>query len=474
MISIFKNPELKRSSWLELSQQRLIVLPIISALIYLFIYVINQNSHMFAVRANYTALWLTGFILFLWGTRNAADSVIGEFNDRTWDLQRMTSMQPWDMAIGKLFGSTIYNWYGGAINLAVYFLTCSEMPNPREAFETGLLLILIAVFAHALSISISLFGVRKNEGRSKIASGFYTVIAILLSLNLMSFAFPGLRFISSGMEWYGTRYDYFHFAICSALFFVPWAVYGLYRMMRSELQIVNGPWAWILFLISLMIYSAGMIPSFKIPNEVLHGRFMQDQFHFSVDSNLLRLFSAITTCIYFAYGLVIIDRKNLIDFKRISKYFADRNFKKLGEVIPLWMLTLILLIPILLFTIFYALIAGVQLHILFFKLDTANTIIWLISILAFVIRDMSLFLFVNFGKRNRNADLAAVMYLAILYILFPAILMTAHNESLTAFFLPLPTTYATISLISGAIQAGFMFWFLRTRMKESWGGMDFK
>ena len=45
--------------------------------------------------------------------------MVGEIRDRTWDGQRLSSLGAGTMIWGKLFGSTIFNWFGGAICLAV-------------------------------------------------------------------------------------------------------------------------------------------------------------------------------------------------------------------------------------------------------------------------------------------------------------------------------------------------------------------
>ena len=48
-----------------------------------------------------------------------ASAIIGEIRERTWDGQRLSSLGAGTMMWGKLFGSTIFNWFGGAICLAV-------------------------------------------------------------------------------------------------------------------------------------------------------------------------------------------------------------------------------------------------------------------------------------------------------------------------------------------------------------------
>ena len=51
----------------------------------------------------------------LWGTRSAALSVVAEIRERTWDSQKLSSIGPWTMVWGKLFGATAANWFGALV-----------------------------------------------------------------------------------------------------------------------------------------------------------------------------------------------------------------------------------------------------------------------------------------------------------------------------------------------------------------------
>ncbi len=104
------NPELRRNLWLELTPRRLATMAIILALIFFAAGLSGGDDF----RPASVAVVLYYFIVVIWGARNAALCVVGEIRERTWDLQRLSSLGAAEMTWGKLFGATAYNWYGGA------------------------------------------------------------------------------------------------------------------------------------------------------------------------------------------------------------------------------------------------------------------------------------------------------------------------------------------------------------------------
>src|SRR5262249_54420351 len=110
------NPELRRNLWLQLSWQRLLAAPIILGAVF-FLAWIGSDHSPFVVEE--TAHVLFYFVVCIWGTRRAAESIAEELAGGTWDGQRMSSLGAWSMAWGKLFGATAFVWYAGLLCLAV-------------------------------------------------------------------------------------------------------------------------------------------------------------------------------------------------------------------------------------------------------------------------------------------------------------------------------------------------------------------
>src|SRR5215510_3127986 len=101
--------ELQRNLWLELTARRTVQMIVVIVLILL-----TANVTPF-VRVGDVAQYLFLGIVVLWGTRNAAQAVVGEIRERTWDFQRLSALTPFQMTVGKLFGATSYVWFGGLI-----------------------------------------------------------------------------------------------------------------------------------------------------------------------------------------------------------------------------------------------------------------------------------------------------------------------------------------------------------------------
>jgi len=97
------NPEFRRNLILHLSPHRLIAMPTVLGAFVLVVYTLQDRS--FDWGTGLVAEFAYYFFTFLWGTKLAAESIVGEVVDGTWDQQRMSAMRPWRMAWGKLFGA---------------------------------------------------------------------------------------------------------------------------------------------------------------------------------------------------------------------------------------------------------------------------------------------------------------------------------------------------------------------------------
>ena len=134
------NAELQRNLWLEVSWQRLIAIP---AVLGGFYYLIFSNAGNSKALLLFASFWVFLAAAGLWGANQAENSLAGEVQAGTWPLQRLTSIAPWSMTWGKLFGSTLVSWYIGLISLLVFTGTLIIYPAnelvPRTADEWNLL-----------------------------------------------------------------------------------------------------------------------------------------------------------------------------------------------------------------------------------------------------------------------------------------------------------------------------------------------
>ena len=112
------NPELQRNLWLEASPFRL---ALIAGLVLLALAATSVAPRGLGTTSG-VALALYWFFAVLWGTRSAALSVVAEIRERTWDSQKLSSIGPWEMVWGKLFGATAANWFGALLCLPFVLL----------------------------------------------------------------------------------------------------------------------------------------------------------------------------------------------------------------------------------------------------------------------------------------------------------------------------------------------------------------
>ena len=110
---MFKNPEFIRNTWTELTAKKLAAMPLLLITVYLLAYILDEALPFSFLP--YICVFFYCVFTYVWSTRLAAETVIREINANTWSFQVMTSMSPVKMAVGKLFGSTIYIWYGNFI-----------------------------------------------------------------------------------------------------------------------------------------------------------------------------------------------------------------------------------------------------------------------------------------------------------------------------------------------------------------------
>src|SRR6185437_14143241 len=96
-----------------------------------------------------TALYY--FLVVLWGTRNAALSVIAEIRERTWDFQKLSASRPFSLMWGKLFGATSFTWFGAILCLPFVIYPVWHSDGPVPALSELVNLLLQGVLAQSVS-----------------------------------------------------------------------------------------------------------------------------------------------------------------------------------------------------------------------------------------------------------------------------------------------------------------------------------
>jgi hypothetical protein len=449
------NPEFAKNIWLEFSPQRLIVMPVVIALICGLILSVSNGDGLKDIH-NFASV---GFVVvcILWGMKNAGDSVIDEYNEKTWDWQKMSITGSWRLTWGKLIGSTIYNWYGGIICMVIYLGTLDVAYSPIIDFRMAIIMLISAVLGHGLMILFSLLTIRKSDGKSKVKSSrtFLAIALIFFTGSGLVSGLSGMLHYSSGEQlvtWYGLIMPISNWYIIAGAFYCLWVVGGIYRAMRAELQFADKPIWWVVFLLSNFVLWFGVIVS-------LDG--------FTIVKSLSVTCAALCAFyLFFVYALALSEPKDIVNFRMLLNSYRQGKLKKFWEGISLWMVTFPVALIIGILAILFASIAGSDLADVYsdYKVKgVTGALLILLAVFAFVVRDLGIMLLLNFSQKPKRADSAWLIYLVILYSVFPFI---AAQAKVGALFYPDITVNPFLMVVPPIIEAVVVMVFVTHQWKR--------
>ncbi|WP_027358650.1 hypothetical protein [Desulforegula conservatrix] len=429
---MIRSPEFQRNIWLEMTPSRLIIMPVILMASFFLSY-ISDDYHLGASTA---AIAKTLFIVIsmIWGTKLASESVMNEVRDHTWDWQRMSVLSPWELTLGKLFGSTVYSWYGAAICLFV-FLISSMGEDTILTVRTSLALLAAGIFAQSTSMLASMTALQKDRVYYKGQTSAFLVLGIMAAGPFLSFA---MTIKDEKLEWFVQSFNSADFMLCTLICYTAWSVLGINRLMRSELQMKNMPWIWFGFVFFNMVYAAGFL------NEPMTDIKLTD----AVTPRLFAAFFVAASAVYF---MVFSEKKDFLTLRGLTEMARESKWKSFLEHSPRWLLTLPIAVVTGISLVPVALLSGSS-------ENTGNMMLFVITALFFMMRDICIILFCNLDDSNKKPDIMAIVCLGMLYGLFPAILLAMKSETLTLLFWPrldlnpvLGGIFALLEFIAAAI-----------------------
>jgi len=419
------NPELQRNLWLEVTPHRLIALPLLILAI-LYLGFLSNNSELGQEVAD-TAMLLAWMSTLLWGAMLAGEGLLAEVRGRTWEQQRMSALGAWQLAWGKLLGSTAMAWYGAAVALPVWLLAC-EHPAAQMVLELARLL-LAGLLLQSLSLLAALHGLRRDRD----TAGRSWTMPLLLALVLL----PWLGFSGAPetpLRWYGGDYTSLRFIVLSLLLFTGWVLIGLWQVMRSELQMQVHPGWWLGFMLTVMFYCAGFVDGQQ-----------------SALLPMGRLGVAFFAGLILLYGALLVEPKSPFHFIRLLAFWEQSDRRRLYSQLPAWLSAMGLLALTLLLLLLWPVPAPIEGRLFF------------LALFLFMLRDTLLLLGIAFSPRSKRPELAGVLYLGVLYLLIPLILAALNLSHLAPLLLPTAQSTVWLSLPAAAIEAGLAFLFMRRR-----------
>jgi len=442
------NPEFQRYVWLELTPHRLLVAPLLLGAIFALVYVLNPENSSFPLAV--TGYWITLGLGILWGARNASEAVIGELREGTWDQQRLSALGPWSMTWGKLFGAPVFMWYASVPALLLVANGAVHRSGFVDAISHVVLLIALVVFSHAVGLLVSLqLATRSTAAASRSMIGLH-LLGLAAGVML---AGPAYTAYANGWDepvtWYATAFAQrtFTFFVIGSLVF--WATVGCYRMMRTELQLRNAPWVWLVFVVYCMAFAAGFAWNDGTV-QVWIGRFGET--HSFETAPLVAYLVAMAL----AVAMLFIEPKDPVEFRRLIASLRDRQWTTMLQTIPRWFCVL----PI-----------AVLVIVALILTDSVGAVFCL-SIMAFFARDAGIVVCLNLSVNRRRADAAALMYLLVLYGLLPAIIRATSGFSLEGWLFPAPTKDLLAATLPALLQALLVWVAVTGRWRRLWAAQQ--
>ena len=435
------NPELRRNLWLELTPQRLVAMPVVLGLIFALSLLVSEGSAWSLVVPGQVIFY--GLVL-VWGCRRAAAGLASEVQDGTWDWQRMSAIGPWSMVWGKLLGSTSFVWYGAAISLAAVVAGRFETGPAEEALLEVAAMVGAGLLGHTVSLAAALAWLRKVRPARRLPVTQCQGLGIVVGF-LMSPASPidalGSDAWSISIDWYGALFDGRSFLLASLAAFLGWGLLASHRLMQEELQVRTRPWAWLAFTLFAMAYVDGLFL----------GRCAR-----CTESTLGWIVAPYVVATLSAYIALLVDQKDVVCLRTLLLAFRERDWRRAATLAPFW------LVAVALFAVTGTIAVGLTLAtsdpwdflpILVFVLDDRVVVAGILAHFGFVGRDFCLVLALNFGARRGRADMATVVYFAVLYVLVPWILSAAGFGGGRALVLPGSPDWPWLNLAAAILQA---------------------
>ncbi|MFT3808550.1 MAG: hypothetical protein QM698_01395 [Micropepsaceae bacterium] len=446
------NPELLRNIWIELTERRLTLMIIIVACI--LVVAISPGDW---TSASHTAELVFYAVVVLWGTRCAAQSVVEEIANKTWDGQRLSAIRPWTMVWGKLAGSTVLAWIGGLLCLTVILYQAYRVGGADNLGMQAGYFFAIGIISQATALLASVVAVRRRMSHTRFDVFLYQLaglIAALLVWRVWQTVDPTslFRSLSGGIDpfavraiwWWGGSFDPGTFYLASLAAFLFWVILGNYRVMRRELQVQNGPVVWLAFLVFAAAYAGGF-------------DFWRDYIRDGAFMTGMRAVQGGIALVIITYMMALVEPKEIVAYRWLIECFKTRQFVSLLARFPAWG---------------YAYLAVVILGVLAIVLlpwsvaERANVYggpMIVLAALGFVLRDCAVFMAMGLGQVGKRSDIAALAILALLYGFIPG--MFAQVEGATAFFYPSEHDPSWLNPLAAWAQA-LIGWFLILRRPD--------
>lgn len=409
------NPEFTRNMWLELTPVRRWATPFVLLLLVLFVELLDEAKDHFAPNwPGYMILGLGMYCLFaVWGSWRGANSVVSEVVGSTWDLQRLSQQRPFDLLVGKLLGSTLFEALLAYLGVAMYAVgalasnkvEAGELLLQVAAMLLGLWLLLACAMIMSLVTARGMV-VTRRPTRPSFVHGLGIFLMLSFTYSVVGSLFEKHEGPATVVHWWW-ELSISGFVPLSLGMFLFWALLLGHRMVRAELQEQVGPWSWLAFLAFLTLYLFPLLPR---------------EAAVQLGSTAALLFAtAAGVCASFVPPLLLGEPKDLVRLRSLVAAFRRGDTQGVLTQLPLWSLALAGFVLWLVALGVAGLVKPGSLGVVPLGVG--------LSVLLFMLRDVAWILTVHFSsKLSRHPEWVVVFFIFLLYGLLPGVVGLAMPE----------------------------------------------
>ncbi|MBT6882756.1 MAG: hypothetical protein HOA30_01680 [Rhodospirillaceae bacterium] len=441
------NPEFRRLLLTEFQGYRLIALPVSLGAIFGLTYYLNDfafdSGSSFVATAGYFAL------VFIWGTRQAADSVLQEINHKTWVPQRMSSMSAWGMGWAKLAGSTAFTWIGGFICLGVFAASNTEWWSTQRLIMSVALYAGTGLLAQTICFLVSLSAIQKRREFGRVHVVSYQFLGMICALPplYIGLSVTGGEGILDLITWHGEYLSLPQFMAIFTAAFIGWGLAGIWALMRAELQEPVDPWLWAAFVVFAMVFFGGLRSLPVGPNTPI-------AFYDFPSIPTMVLIAGV----FLIYLIGVTEGKNCIQLRRLDGAISGRQWRTAWMTMPRSIIT----VPLVGLGVWiaasnfseYTVLRGQDLHLIY-----GATIL-------FALRDLGFIYFICLGRRDGRGEGIALIALALLYILVPETIGVETLDQVIPLFSPYGENPSWWTVIAPMLEIGIIGALLARRWRR--------
>lgn len=419
------NPEFKRNLWLEISPARLALMPGVLTLIALLAVAMSEHNPRDNLFIACTVLF-TGLTVG-WGSLLVMSSINNEVTERTWDQQRLSALTPWQMAWGKLFGSTAYAWYGALLCAVVAVLAASTLPGFLSRCVWMLAGAIGAVALHAWLMASRLHTLDLRTEKSSSTAG--RLFGLFMALQTLPMVFMVLRSPTDEPQasggWWSLGLPLPVQSLVLAALMLALGLLALWRSMGKQLMVRSTPWAWALGVLALGWMLAGFMP--------------ED----ARDANLMVPLAGVA--LLATYAALFTESNNRLVWQAVLFHYAHSPRRRMLQALPLWPVSWAMAA---LFVLLYGVLGiNPDQH-----LASLGSVMWLA--LLHCLRDCGIYHFFALRNTTRKPAGMTLLTLFVLGVVLPGLVAGSAPE-LATWFEPL---FGLQQLVKGGASLGLAPW----------------